>query len=568
MSIRCSVVGCCSNCNKSNEISLENSSFHEFPKDKVLKNKWIELLKFPAGYEPLESSRVCAKHFDTKFFHLLDNKSINLDKNAIPNQWKTTVVRKYEPKFRRLLKDSDDQKSKDQIKPKNGKNDRIDNFQDLCDVLNSKNFPKWNLYIQPNGICLFRLNCDDNFNDVNFAMKILINRDMNVKIYSNEMEAKNEELDWILNECHLQLWSQFEAILDKYKQETVIKFKAKPLHYLKSAQKLFKKIINTIEVTEVIQMIYEELELLIKNEIPEKDFYHKCTLSDVVETLKNTLEINEDPLGDEIVVKTEPEPNIEFINMECEQESLLSESNKTEIKIKYKVEECQEQEPIVSEINSSFYQTEVIAIANSTIKSIVIYKCQKCTRKFDSELKLKNHLDTHPIEQPEKCPVENCNKMFTMRRTMKAHLWSAHNTSSSVCHICGKKFSGTKNLNAHLTIHDTSTNLPCPQCGMIIRKKCLNKHIKTVHDKMKNYKCLHCGREFADSYAKKLHEQRHEDNKHIVPTPNKTDRIKYTYECFKCPRKFLTKLQAKKHLEELHEIVVRLNDNKLKSNNN
>ena len=564
MPLTCSVEGCFTNYKKTIGRTLENGVVHQFPKDKVLKNKWIELLKFPAGYEPSETSRVCTKHFDKNLFKLLGNKSIHLDKNAIPNQWQPKRVRNYDLKYRIPLRDNNDVEST--IEQEQKRVDRIEDFQEFCDVLISKNFPDWNLFNQPDGICFFRLNCDENFNDVNFSMKILINKEMKVKIYSNDMEAKNEELNWILNECQLQLWSQFESILDNYKQETVIKFKASPLHHLKRAQKIFKNIADTIDVNEQIRMINDELDLLIKNEIPEKDFYHKHSNDVIGCPLEYNNDINEDPLSEKIIVKIELEPhdvktNVEFINMEWDQESPLSETDEKEIKKEDGVIECHELKPMVPEINPILYRTEIIPIANSSIKSIVIFKCQKCTKKFDSELKLRNHLDTHPIEVPEKCPIESCNKMFTLRSTLKGHLWSSHNTSSSICHICGKKFGGTKNLNAHLTTHDGSTKLPCPQCGIIISKVCLNKHIRTVHDKKKNYKCSHCGKEFADSYAKKLHEQRHEDNKLNETTPSKTNRLKYTYKCFQCPRTFLTKIQAQKHLKELHAIVVRIHNN-------
>lgn len=557
MPMKCSVVGCFTNYKRSIEKNLKNRTVYQFPKDEVLKNKWIELLKFPAGYEPSKNSRVCAKHFNKNLFKPLGNKPIYLDKKAIPNQWNKRRAKKYQGSS------SDDNELESTIEQKFEDSDRIGDFQELCDGLISKSFADWNLFNQPDGICFFRLNCDENFNDVNFAIKILINKQMKVKIYSNDMEAKNEELDWILNECHLQLWSQFESILDNYQQDTTVKFKASPLHHLKRAQKLFKNIKDTIEVTEAMQMIYEELDLLIKSEIPEEDCYHRLS-GDVIEcSLEHNNKINNDPLREDITVKIEPEPNdnktiVEFISMEWNQEIPLSESAEIEIKKEKEVQVCDELDPKIPDINPDLYRIERIPIANSSIKSIVIFKCQKCTRKFDSELKLKNHLDTHPIEVPEKCPIESCNKMFTLRSTMKAHLWSSHNTSSSVCHICGKKFGGTKNLNAHLTTHDDSTKLPCPQCGIIISKVCLNKHIKTVHDKQKNYKCSHCGKEFADSYAKKLHEQRHEDNKINPTTPCKTDRLKYTYKCFKCPKKFLTKLLAQKHLKELHAVEVRL----------
>ena len=568
MPLTCCVVGCFTNYKKTINRKVENGSVYLFPKEKVLINKWIELLKLPAGFQPSKNSRVCGKHFDKNFLKKHGNKSLRLDKNAIPMQWQTTMVRNCEFKSR-PLKDID--KLASTIDQKIDV-DRIENFKELRDVLISKKYPDWNLFNQPNGICFFRLNSDENFDDVNFAMKILINKEMKVKIFANDLEAKNEELNWILKECHLQLWSQFEAILNNYKQETEMKFKARPLHHLKRAQQCIQKILNTIEVPEAVRMINEELDLLIKNEIPEKDFYHR-----------STSDINDDPLKEEIIVKIEPElcdvkTYVEFINMD--QKSQISESETDEDKNEGEIENEDEDEDegesknededgdevidfglMMPQINPTLYSTEIIPIANSSIKSIVIFKCQKCTKKFDSELKLRNHLDTHPIEVPEKCPIESCNKMFTLRSTLKAHLWSSHNTSSSVCHICGKKFAGTKNLNAHLTTHDESTKLPCPQCGIIISKVCLNKHIRTVHDKMKNYKCSHCGKEFADSYAKKLHEQRHEDNKLIETTPKKTNRLKYSYKCFECPRKFVTKLQAQKHLEELHAIMVKFHNN-------
>ena len=568
MSDKCVVVGCNTNNDIKTERSEENRSMHIFPKDEVLRSEWYELLSIPDDYKITKTSKVCAKHFDKKYFFTNGNGNVVLSSNAVPNHWPSAEPYEQEQTYKFVV-----QARREAV-------DRIQNFEDFCAALQKMTFPNWNLFNQTDGICFFRLNYDDNFNDVNFAMKILINRDMNVKIYSNEMEAKNEELDWILNECHLHLWSQFEAILDNYQQETEIKFKGSPLNHLKSAQKCIQKIIDTIEVTEAIQMIYDELEVLIINEIPEEDFYHK----DFSETYENYNEIlhfgsnlEATVKNEQVVIKDEEElfeliegPESEDNNIEYDEEVIDDIQTQTdcdlniEILHNMKVEIVDENmdNNTDEEFHEHTYSKSLSENETSSIKDITVFKCEKCPMLLQSEKKWSLHMAIHNIK----------------------------GDTIHVCHICGKNFHASKNLNAHLLTHTPSSKVPCPKCGIVMNKSALSKHIKTIHEKKKDHKCKYCGKGFADSTGRKIHEKVHEKqpindgfiiedgetsqfqctdckrafyeqrdlNKHIKRgcAVDAGKRRKYSYNCHECSKKFITKLLAQKHLKDEHHIDV------------
>lgn len=578
MTDKCSVVGCHTNNRIKIEKTPQNRSVYLFPKDEVLQSKWFALLGFPVDYKITRTSRVCAKHFDKKYFISNENGNVVLNSNAIPNSWSPAEPHEQEQTYKYF------------VKARREAVDRIQNFEDLCAALKKMTFPNWNLFNQTDGICFFRLNVDDNFDDVNFAMKILINREMKVKIYANDMEAKNEELDWILKECHLQLWSQFEAILDNYQQETDILFKANPLHHFKCAQKYIQNIMNTIEVTETIQMIYDELDLLIKNEILEEDFYHKDN-REIIDHSSDSFdfETNEKATAqnEDIVIKYEEElielvdgPESEDNNIEYAEETNDDTQTQTiidcdlniEILHNMKVEMVYENMDVNTdeEFHEHTYSKSLsenensIATDDSPIKNITVFKCDKCPILLQSEKKWSLHMATHKSKE----------------------------NTIHVCHICGKNFQASKNLNAHLLTHTPSSKVPCPKCGVVMNKSALSKHIKTIHEKKKDHKCKYCGKGFADSTGRKIHEKVHEKqpvndgfmiedgetsqfqcteckrafheqrdlDKHIKRgcAVDAGKRRKYSYNCHECSKKFITKLLAQKHLKDEHQIDVRI----------
>lgn len=577
---KCSVVGCNTNSNIRLERTKQNRSLYLFPKDEVVRSRWFALLGFPADYKVTRTSRVCAKHFDKKNFITNGHGNVVLSLNAIPNSWLSAEKQELEQTYKYVV-----QARREAV-------DRIQNFEDLCAALQKMTFPNWNLFNQTDGICFFRLNIDDNFDDVNFAMKILINREMKVKIFSNDMEARNEELDWILNECHLQLWSQFEAILDNYQQDTEIVFKASSLHHLKKAQKYIQKIKDTFEVTEAIQMIYDELDLLIKNEIPEEDFYHKDNSEmsdhfshfsdqlDYVSNEKEAIEIEDIVIKDEVelielVECPESEDNsIEYAEETNDDSQTQTTINECDLNIEIlhhmKVEMVYENVEVNTDeefhehtYSKSLSENEAsIAIDDTSIKNITVFKCDNCPMLLQSEKKWSSHMASHKTK----------------------------NNTIHVCHICGKNFQASKNLNAHLLTHTPSSKVPCPKCGVTMNKSALSKHIKTIHEKKKDHKCKYCGKGFADSTGRKIHEKVHEKqptndgfmidegetsqfqcadckrafheqrdlNKHIKRgcAIDAGKRRKYSYNCHECPKKFITKLLAQKHLKEEHQIDV------------
>ena len=60
---------------------MEEVIFHFFPKDEVVKKKWIVFADRGEGWSPKRRSKICSLHFDRKFYLPAGRK---LKKNAVP----------------------------------------------------------------------------------------------------------------------------------------------------------------------------------------------------------------------------------------------------------------------------------------------------------------------------------------------------------------------------------------------------------------------------------------------------------------------------------------------------
>ena len=540
-----------------------------FSLDRDLRIRWLKLLGFSSDYKPTVSSKVCARHFEDRYIKVT-SKLTALVKNAIPNKWKIPLEcgfklphYKYPSLPKEVLEQHLDDFRKFRLKKQTivAKNiienketteideaDRIYDFKDFCNGLPVRGgiIRNWSIFNQTDGICFYRLSRDECFNDVSFAIKILINKDMRVKIYYDDVEAKNSELEWVLHQCHMQLWSQFESIMFKYQEDTTPKLRASPVHYLIKAYHAINEIEATLDIADEITNIKIELEQLLQNnnEDNEEDFYNIIEQLDsfeqeeydeapeTMQNQNNSTNIFAEPLSTlEAKIKNEPEDTSEeqyelfpkcdmqvgntndnevLMQILCQIEASDGDNEennviKAEILSEYDEEMVSEQGEVVEEdfesVVSEEWQHEEhsyfqdhstsdprTAKLPKTLESMPVFNCTLCNEAFASEMRLNSHMDKHPLEYPEKCP--KCDKEFILRTKLKAHILAAHktDTSSHICHICGKELNTSKSLNMHLHSHDASYRKQCPHCGIMVNHYILNRHIRRVHLNIKNHK--------------------------------------------------------------------------------
>lgn len=111
------------------------------------------------------------------------------------------------------LVNSDESNSDDDFMTLNVK-DRIQTFEDFTKRLKSLIWSKnWNVYEQPDGIFIYKLSREPNSSKIEVSINLFINKDMQVKLHKNDVK---DELEMLLKDSKLELWSQFYSILNHY----------------------------------------------------------------------------------------------------------------------------------------------------------------------------------------------------------------------------------------------------------------------------------------------------------------------------------------------------------------
>lgn len=231
-------------------------TFHGIPiDDPQLISQWQEKLEFK--FYPSTDSTICSLHFNFSSFEAIGDVA-TLSKTAIPLEYK--VSSSCPSTFWLHLIDSNFQENGQKVlnKPSciqtmqtmnikselqepmfndplttlfvdsanTNEDDRIYGFSEFALRLTSTKVSwkgNWKLFEQPDGVCLYRLRRDENFKNVTMSFKILINSEMLVSMYQNEDEASVAELNWILKDSKLELWSQFLNLASHYQTEPEVK---------------------------------------------------------------------------------------------------------------------------------------------------------------------------------------------------------------------------------------------------------------------------------------------------------------------------------------------------------
>lgn len=93
------------------------------------------------------------------------------------------------------------------------------------------------------------------------------------------------------------------------------------------------------------------------------------------------------------------------------------------------------------------------------------FKCELCENTYKRQDSLTEHIKKHLVNIKLTC--EHCNKKFTERRNLLAHiknLYRLPGTASPYCAICERSFSCKKTLRYHINLHNNIKPFTC-HCG-------------------------------------------------------------------------------------------------------
>jgi hypothetical protein len=96
---------------------------------------------------------------------------------------------------------------------------KIQNIHELVAKMDETKIPwrsSWSMFVHEDGLCVYKMGSNDNFRDVYMSFKIVIDQELRVSIYKENVRASIHELDWVLQDSKLEYLSQFWKLLDYY----------------------------------------------------------------------------------------------------------------------------------------------------------------------------------------------------------------------------------------------------------------------------------------------------------------------------------------------------------------
>lgn len=136
------------------------------------------------------------------------------------------------------------------------------------------------------------------------------------------------------------------------------------------------------------------------------------------------------------------------------------------------------------------------------------------------------------------CP--RCEKSFTRKNNLNAHVKEKHEGKRFACSLCEKSFIGKNNLYVHIRSAHDKIRFACNECEKsFVGKGSLKRHRQNVHLETR-YWCSHCDKNFTDKSYLKVHIQDiHEKIRH---------------QCPGCEKSFSNKGYLNKHIRKLHPV--------------
>ena len=168
----------------------------------------------------------------------------------------------------------------------------------------------------------------------------------------------------------------------------------------------------------------------------------------------------------------------------------------------------------INQCLSFIYRNEFSKHLEQVYGKLSTLNCPKCTKHFSTYLKLSQHnYDKH--QQGEyACSQPNCDFKSNLPKAVRDHLSNNHNTFS--CSYCSKPFNRQFNLHQHLRIHTKETPFPCPRCDKSFNQKIhLDVHVRT-HTQERPYRCTECGKTFIQKSHLNTHQRYHSNERRFI----------------------------------------------------
>jgi general transcription factor IIIA len=223
-------------------------------------------------------------------------------------------------------------------------------------------------------------------------------------------------------------------------------------------------------------------------------------------------------------------------------------------------------------------------------RKILLCPYQNCTKSFNRQARLTEHIRSHTNERPFKCPQQECDKAFLRDSHLKHHVKSAHtNERNYLCRWddCGKKFATGTRLRRHEASHEAKEKYTCKGfdgCNESFRKHAtLTRHVLSVHENKKPFQCMEpnfeiggqCSSGFDTAEKLRSHQRAVHDPTRFMcidcPTPDEGSISQVTFATYAllqchiaevhppaCPQCFLlctSDKDVRRHLEMDHNIV-------------
>ena len=171
------------------------------------------------------------------------------------------------------------------------------------------------------------------------------------------------------------------------------------------------------------------------------------------------------------------------------------------------------------------------------------FHCDLCKSDYGTKQALKNHvMRAHEGQDFKTHQCSTCGKKFESNARLLQHVNTKHNESFKgvTCDICQKTYMSEKTLETHKRlVHEKIRDYVCEICAKSFQTPAyLKHHIAAVHDGIRKFKCKLCEKSFAHEFGLKRHVSSFHEGKR--------------YECSHCIRSFTQEYHLKQHIETSH----------------